>query len=695
MKTTIKQTRNTRTYVSTLIAIAMVFCLCAAIPLTASAVNTDVTVLETEDIASLQAKIQAAINASSSGDTVTVIGADLDQVGSTLYLDVATGVTVVWKTGYVCPGSIVRLISLTGNGTFEVAEGGYLAIHDTGNTIVSESGTTIMVNGGTVSIGGGRYAISGDNVIVNSGTVSCAGLSGAAIHAEGANPNITINGGTVISTAPNSYGIQYNGGGTVIVNGGTVIATSFGISISGINPKVVVNGGKVTGGHTGIYAVNEYGGIEYGNSTENPEVTVSGGVVSAIEGDAITLSGIANSTTIVSGGIVSSAGNSLSMMAAIYSESTYVRGSGVVRITGTSCAIRGNYVSVEGGIVEAPNEAYAAIDAAVIDVSGGVVSATTGRAITTRGSTPIVTVSGGFVFSYGEAITGASNVIDMPSSGTATITDTGVVCAWNNQSSTLTYYAGSSTDLIIDPSNASAKWGMDGAQSGIRYANGTNSGFFPIGGITVNAAVFAYPMDNFMLQRNYSPNQFTDVDENMWYGYYRQGAVAKAFEYELMSGNSPTTFNPTGNITIAEAITVASRVHSFYTTGQQVEFTPIPDAPWFQGNVNYAIDNGIIGAGDFTDYSKAATRAEMAYIFSRSIPAPEFAVQNTVNILPDVNSSTPYYSAILMMYKAGVVGGDDGTGAFRPGDNINRAEAAAIISRVILPATRFSVRVYG
>ena len=703
---------------STLLAFALVFGLFAAMPLTASAVNTNVTVLESDSIESLQAKIQAAINASGSGDTVTVIGEDLDQVGSTLYLDITTGVTVVWKTGYGCPVSIVCLISLTGNGTFEVAEGGYLAIHDTGNAIISEGDNTVIVNGGTVSTGNGYYAINANNVIVNSGTVSCAGSSVAAIYAEGTNPNITVTGGTVISTAINSHGIRSMGGGAITVSGGTVradgvhgiaisasasaitvsggtvSAAGFGISISGLDSTVVVSGGTVTGATSGIYSTNDFGGM-YGNSTENPIVTVSGGTVSSVEGSAIYMGGVPGSTVIVSGGTVSSAVSASTFISTILSNSTYVRGTGVVRITGTGCAIRGGYVSIEDGIVEALNTAYAAVDADTIDVSGGVVCATTGWAVDVSGITPTVTVSGGFVFSYGETITGADGVINLRDVGTASIADTAVVCAWNNQIGTLTYDAGSSTDLIIGPSTASAKWGMDGVYSGIRYANGSNSGFFPIDGITVNAANFAFPMENFMLQRTYTPTQFTDVNENMWYGYNGQGAIAKAFEYELMSGNSPTTFNPTGNITIAEAITVATRVHSFYTTGQQVEFTPIPDAPWFQGNVNYAIDNGIIGTGDFTDYRRAATRAEMAYIFSRSIPVSEFASKNTVNSLPDVNSATPYYGAIVMFYKAGVVGGDEGIWTFRPGDNINRAEAAAIITRVILPATRFSGRVYG
>ena len=110
--------------------------------------------------------------------------------------------------------------------------------------------------------------------------------------------------------------------------------------------------------------------------------------------------------------------------------------------------------------------------------------------------------------------------------------------------------------------------------------------------------------------------------------------------------------------------------------------------------MDYAIGKGIISAGTFSDYTKAATRAEMAYIFSRALPETEFAAKNTVNSLPDVTGSTPYRDAIIMLYKAGVVSGNDSIGTFNPGSSISRAEAAAIISRVILPATRTSGRTF-
>ena len=198
-------------------------------------------------------------------------------------------------------------------------------------------------------------------------------------------------------------------------------------------------------------------------------------------------------------------------------------------------------------------------------------------------------------------------------------------------------------------------------------------------------------MSNFTKVKAYTRGQFTDVDETLWYGLDEQEVIANAYEYGLMKGDSSTTFNPAGNMTIAEAIAVAARVHKIYATGNG-DFEQ--GSVWYQVYVDYAVANNIIAANDFANYSKAATRAEMAYIFSESLPAAEFPSQNTVNSLPDVNNGTPYYSAILTLYKAGVLAGSDAQGTFNPSNNIIRAEAAAIISRVILPATRFSGKTF-
>jgi len=198
-------------------------------------------------------------------------------------------------------------------------------------------------------------------------------------------------------------------------------------------------------------------------------------------------------------------------------------------------------------------------------------------------------------------------------------------------------------------------------------------------------------MKNFVKVNTYTPGQFTDVSESAWYGFNQQKVIAGAYEFGLMQGNSATIFGPLENYTIAQALAVASRINSIYMTGK-ADFTQ--GSPWYQVYVDYTLANGIIEASDFSDYGRPATRAEMAYILSRSLPQAEFAEKNSVISLPDVTGATPFSESIITLYKAGVLGGSDDKGTFHPGNNISRAEAAAIISRIVVPESRFSGKVY-
>ncbi|MCL1834840.1 MAG: S-layer homology domain-containing protein [Oscillospiraceae bacterium] len=210
---------------------------------------------------------------------------------------------------------------------------------------------------------------------------------------------------------------------------------------------------------------------------------------------------------------------------------------------------------------------------------------------------------------------------------------------------------------------------------------------------TMPGIVAAGSMANFIATWLYTPGMFTDVDESQWYGFNNQKSIAGAYEYGLMQGAGAGIFNPTGDIKLSEAITIAVRVHVIYFKN---ELTLEEGELWYDGFVRYAIENGIIEDGMFAGgYERPATRAEMAYIFSRSLPEAEFEAVNAVNSLPDVGASTLYRDEIVMLYEAGVLTGNDSAGTFAPDTNIIRAQAAAIIARVILPAMRQFGNTYG
>ena len=203
----------------------------------------------------------------------------------------------------------------------------------------------------------------------------------------------------------------------------------------------------------------------------------------------------------------------------------------------------------------------------------------------------------------------------------------------------------------------------------------------------VPSAMAAGSMSNFIKVKTYSDN-FTDNQSGKW--YYKN--IKTCYEYNLMNGMSKTTFAPDDNLTLAQAITMASRIHRIYHNGTNDLKNGKP--VWYDTYVKYAIDNGIIKSGDFSDYNVSATRAQMAYIFSRALPSGEFQEINSITSIPDVKSSAKYYNEIMLLYKAGVLTGMDKYGTFDPNSNVKRSESAAIISRVAVASLRKSFVMY-
>lgn len=184
-------------------------------------------------------------------------------------------------------------------------------------------------------------------------------------------------------------------------------------------------------------------------------------------------------------------------------------------------------------------------------------------------------------------------------------------------------------------------------------------------------------MGNFKKIRDYPG--FSDVAESAWYAK----DVRKAYELGMVNGKSDGTFDPEGNLTLAEAITMAVNVSSIY---DNVGFKA-GGTPWYQNAVNAALEWNIILDGQYSNYNALATRADVARMFANALPATEFGRINRIAWIPDVTYQIFNWTYIYVLYNAGIVTGDD-AGLFRPDDNISRAEAAAIINRVALPGER-------
>ena len=190
---------------------------------------------------------------------------------------------------------------------------------------------------------------------------------------------------------------------------------------------------------------------------------------------------------------------------------------------------------------------------------------------------------------------------------------------------------------------------------------------------------------------HYTTGQFVDVSETDWYA----GSVGEAYELGLMSGKEMNVFDPAGNVSAAEAVTIASRLHSLYTKGGNVTGISA-GGEWYQSYLDYAFQNGIIGKGLYEgDVTKTATRAQFAEILANALPKEALYEINRISddAIPDVKMSSAYAESIYMLYRAGILSGNDGSGTFLPQSSISRAEAACVIARMANSDNRIAVTV--
>ena len=181
---------------------------------------------------------------------------------------------------------------------------------------------------------------------------------------------------------------------------------------------------------------------------------------------------------------------------------------------------------------------------------------------------------------------------------------------------------------------------------------------------------------NFKATASYRNGQFTDVSESDWFA----ASVATAYRLGLMKGASETWFNAGGNVTIAETITLAVRLHSTYETGA----CELPSgSPWYQPYVDYALEHQLIER-TYADYQRPATRAEYAVIVGKAFPDEALRPINEVEdgAIPDVPMTRSYAQAVYRLYRAGILSGSDAKGTFNPDSNIRRSEVAALIARM-------------
>lgn len=188
---------------------------------------------------------------------------------------------------------------------------------------------------------------------------------------------------------------------------------------------------------------------------------------------------------------------------------------------------------------------------------------------------------------------------------------------------------------------------------------------------------------NFQRNNTYRVGQFEDIPSDSWYS----DNVASAYELGLVKGTSEVSFSPNGNISIAETIALACRLHNIYYANG-IDFQQ--GSPWYRVYVDYAAEHSIISEVQFSNYTKTATRLEFATILANALPEEALSPINTVKTLPDVFVGSESTEDVFLLYRAGVLTGSDSYGTFSPNSAITRCEVATIITRMADVSSRKS-----
>ena len=198
----------------------------------------------------------------------------------------------------------------------------------------------------------------------------------------------------------------------------------------------------------------------------------------------------------------------------------------------------------------------------------------------------------------------------------------------------------------------------------------------------------------------YELKSFSDVAEDHW--AYK--AIMRSVELGLIAGtkapdaNGVGEFNPNANMTRAQFIVVTMRavapdvLNELNNAGQ--------GETWYSNATQLAVQLGILEWTDFgglsetANMNKAITREEMAHILSNATSVlgqtPSSKI-STSRITDWSKVSSEYQLDVINAYSLGMLTGYANPGNFGPKDNMSRAQACAVLNRLLDVDSRANV----
>ena len=181
-----------------------------------------------------------------------------------------------------------------------------------------------------------------------------------------------------------------------------------------------------------------------------------------------------------------------------------------------------------------------------------------------------------------------------------------------------------------------------------------------------------------------APLPFADVAVSDWF----YGDVRCAWENGWILGRAADAFVPDGPITHAEAVKLAAVMRQSSLDGR-VTIPARTGEDWYLPYVEYCRGEGILSAS--YDWNAAAPRAVCMEIFADALPDGALAAVNDIadGAIPDLDGLAPSaVEAIYRLYRAGVAQGTGPSHAPAARETVTRAEAAAMVTRLMFPERR-------
>lgn len=175
-------------------------------------------------------------------------------------------------------------------------------------------------------------------------------------------------------------------------------------------------------------------------------------------------------------------------------------------------------------------------------------------------------------------------------------------------------------------------------------------------------------------------NPFVDIHSSYW----GKDAILNLYSKNIVKGNNGY-FRPNDTITRAEFVQMVVMAFGFSMTGTTANFTDVTNNDWFVNAVQVAYSNGVVNGITATTFSPLAniTRQDMMTILYNAAKAKNINLTNSGASFTDADSISGYaQNAVAAMVGSSVVSGYP-DGSVKPLNNATRAEAAAMLSRLL------------